>query len=105
MTHCRHLTPSLTCSDPSQPAEQRGIRCSWRGDCDLDRPAVVMRQIDAEALDVPVQMPAAQAGRAVPVPAAAPGRPASARERLKAARDRLAMAADQRAGRPREMRR
>ncbi len=101
MTHCRHLTPSLTCSDPSQPAAQRGIKCSWRGDCDLNRPAVVMRQIESEAPEVPVQMPAAQAARAV----AAPGRPVSARARLQAARDRLAEAAEKRAGRPREMRR
>lgn len=78
MTHCRHLTPSLTCSDPSQPAAQRGIRCSWRGDCDRERPVEVMQQIAREGVGISAAL--------------APGTKSPVRMQVQAARERLAAA-------------
>lgn len=76
MPYCQHLTRALTCRDPALPEEQRDIKCSWRGDCDRERPIEVMQQIAKEGIDSGA-------------PHGAPTRSA-ARLHVQAARDRLA---------------
>lgn len=82
MTYCQHLTRSLHCADPAQPQGQRGIRCSWRGDCLRERPLEVMLQIEREGVE--------------PEPVA---KVSLVRQRVREARDRLAAAAAKQAWR------